>query len=193
MKKWILGLMMLAALAVAGDASADLLQISNQGFEDLVLSPGQYVYEIPGWEIDGFGSTWYPLSSSFPDGAPEGHNTAAMGPTSFTSISQTLADVLTASTHYELTVDVGHRLDLGLALYNVQLLAGDTVLSEGTNPDIDAGQFIVLTVTYDALADDPQLGEPLRINLLCGEGGQVNFDDVRLDASAIDTPTPFGR
>lgn len=186
MRNWILRLMMLAGLAVAGNASADLLQINNQGFEDLVLSPGEVVVSnIPGWDTDGFVSTWYPTSSSYPDGAPEGHNVAALGPTAFASISQTLADVLTANTHYELTVDVGHRLDLGLSPYSVQLLAGGKVLSEGTFPDIDPGQFIALTVTYDALEDDPQLGQPLQITLLCYDSGQVNYDDVRLDASPL--------
>src|SRR5215470_6490700 len=113
MKKISMGLSVLVLLfGIAHNAAADLIPINNQGFEDLLLSPGQFVYSVPGWETTGFVSTFYPTDVYFIGGAPEGHNTVALGAgaTGPASVSQVLSDVLTADTSYTLAVDVGRRL-----------------------------------------------------------------------------------
>jgi hypothetical protein len=187
-------------LLVGRAAQADPIAITNPGFEDFTLLPNQFTTHIfigvgneiltgdpvPGWTLTGLGGTWYPLSDSYPAGAPEGHNVAWLDYESIESsvLAQVLSAVLTADTVYTLTVQVGQRRDYPLAGYDVQLLAGGTLLSDGMRTDIPPGEFRTVTVTYTATASDPLLGQALEIRLTStANRQQVNFDDVRLDAS----------
>jgi hypothetical protein len=73
--------------------------------------------------------------------------------------------------------------------YHVQLLAGSTLLSEGTSLNPNDG-FLSSAVSYIALAGNSLIGQHLKI-VLISNGSQVNFDNVRLDATSLDlAPTP---
>jgi len=190
-----------AFLGLVPVAAADPVPIINPGFEDFPLS-GVNNYSthiaahlageilagdpVPGWVLIGHGGTFRPGSSFFPSGVPEGTNVAWLDYDSIesSSLSQILSTTLTANTVYTLSVDVGHRLDVPLAPFSAQILAGGELLAEGTLDTIPAGQFQTVTVTFTAPADHPQLDQPLEIRLVdTANRQQVCFDNVRLDAT----------
>lgn len=100
------------------------------------------------------------------------------------SISQILSETLVANVLYMLQVDVGDRKDTAFPGYHVQLLAGSTILANGSSLTPNDG-FLTSTVLYTATAADPHLGEALQIRLI-SNGQQVNFDNVRLTAIPLD-------
>jgi hypothetical protein len=78
------------------------------------------------------------------------------------------------------------------AEYRIDLLAGSTVLASDSSQSIAPDEWKTSTVTYTTQPGDP-LGQPLEIRLVNlatpGEGAEVDFDNVRLDASAV-VPEP---
>lgn len=133
-------------------------------------------------------------------------------------LSQTLAGTsLTAGTRYTLRVDVGNiasgtsvppnpvqffNLD-GFPGYQVQLLAGGVVIAQDNNSlfaAIPEGEWRESVVTIDVGASHPNLGQPLGVRLInlniAGTpqtpGIEVDFDDVRLDASPVPPPVCEG-
>lgn len=173
-------------------------------------------HPVPGWSVidaDGlidkpnygtdFG-VFNPPAGAFPDEASEGNNVAFIwmaGPfdTGELTLSQTLTDVLAANTTYTLQVDVGDQLEYanfqmeGFPGYRIELLAGDTVLATDLDSlSIEEGSFQTTTLTYTSPSDAPNLGSSLEIrltNLLQGPGFEVDFDNVRLDASSAGMDT----
>jgi hypothetical protein len=104
-------------------------------------------------------------------------------------LSQQLSDTLQNNTTYTLSVEVGKRHDIAWSAYSVALYAGSTLLGVESSLDPLAGTFDTSVVTYASLASDPLAGEALRI-VLFGAGPQVNFDNVRLDATPAGQPVP---
>jgi len=132
-------------------------------------------------------------------------------------IEQQLTATLTADTSYTLSVQVGniasgtglvapysgfgfYNLD-GFPGYRVELWAGNSLLAADENnlpllPDAE-GQFMLASLTYNSQATDP-IGQPLLIRLInpnapdvAGVTGlEVDYNDVRLDASPISVPLP---
>ena len=130
-----------AILGLVQAAEADPVPIINPGFEDFPTvgpntfsthitfgSPGLILSgdPVPGWVLIGHGGTWQPTTSFFPGGIPEGIKVAWLDFQSIesSSLSQVLSTTLTANTIYTLSVDVGHRTDIPVATFSVQLLAG---------------------------------------------------------------------
>jgi hypothetical protein len=132
---------------------------------------------------------------------------------------QTLTDTITANTlqantQYTLEVEIGniasgydqsstpnfYNLD-GFPGYRVDLLAGGVVLSSDNNSlagSIAEATFETSTVTFTTGASHAQLGQALGIRLvnlneIDGDHPnadlEVDFDNVRLDATAIPEPT----
>jgi hypothetical protein len=215
------GVALSLAIAIdAPKARAVNLAISNPGFENPVLPDGGFTTNVlPGWQIyDPSGlvlsdatATDSNLGAFNPkgtgaytsDGVPEGNNDAfiylTQNPGSgVAGISQTLSSSLIADTKYTLSVDVGNPLDYdnfgltGFPGYIVQLLAGGNVLAQDNNSfNPTEGTFATSTISYIALASDPNIGNPLEIRLLNplqGNGREVDFDNVRLDAAAVPEP-----
>jgi hypothetical protein len=147
----------------------------------------------------------------FPAGAPEGDNVVLLygdgdaGGSEY-GVQQQLADTLQPDTLYTLTVEVGNIascaglvspylsfFDLdGFPGYRVQLLAGGVVVAEDAGTLTPGeGQFQTATVQLSTGAAPPQQGLPLAIRLVNRyqpdvpgvSGLEVDFDDVRLDAS----------
>lgn len=157
------------------------------------------------------------LPNSYLHGAPEGLNVGVvflMNEFAHTAagLQQTLASTLQTSTQYTLTVDVGNFAPSGTEFdftgfpgYRIELLAGDTVIASDNNSlTIGEGIFLPSTVTYTSGATDALAGQALSIRLLnlngthlpnfpiarSGNYGiEVNFDDVRLDATPVPEPS----
>lgn len=155
-------------------------------------------------------------STFFPAGAPEGRNAALVflaqdvggGPAGLT---QALTSTLSANTRYTLTVEVGniasgfgapgntfYDLD-GFPGYQVQLLAGGEVIVQDDNSlaaSIPEGEFRTSTIMVDIGTAHPRLGQSLEVRLInlnipgtpTEPAIEVDFDDVRLDASPIPPP-----
>lgn len=127
---------------------------------------------------------------------------------------QTLGDTLQANTRYELNVEVGNIgsgtavsgefFDLsGFPGYRIDLLAGNSVIAQDLNSLlIPEAEFLTATLKVDIGAFHANLGEALGIrlvNLNVTPGGgdpenppdlEVDFDDVRLDATALAIRAP---
>ena len=103
------------------------------------------------------------------------------------SLTQTLAVPLTAYTLYTLQVDVGRQLVNSNAEtdHTVRLLAGSTVIAEGSAVAPAPGTFNTVTVTFQTGASHVELGSALGVQLFSPVpvGSQVLFDNVRLDAT----------
>ncbi|MBW4616247.1 MAG: PEP-CTERM sorting domain-containing protein [Desmonostoc vinosum HA7617-LM4] len=200
-------------------AQAVLLSISNAGFEDSVIGEeGFTINVLPGWELYDpsdiipadpgatpvFGA-YNPSADAFAGEAPEGNNVGYLYLTNppgsgIVGITQTLTSILTADTKYTLEVEVGNIPPFGgfttlagFPGYVIQLLAGGTVIAEDFNSQsVAEGAFITSTLSYLASANDANLGKSLEIRLLSNlqsEGIEVDFDNVKLDATKVPEPT----
>jgi hypothetical protein len=160
-----------------------------------------------------------PATGCFPAGAPEGDNVVllyadgAAGGAEY-GVVQALAATLQPDTHYRLSAEVGNIASCaglvppyqsffvldGFPSYRVQLLAGGVVVAE----DVGAlhpgeGLWETATVELTTGASHPQQGLPLAIRLVNRHqadvpgvsGLEVDFDDVRLDASPVQS-VPVG-
>jgi hypothetical protein len=188
------------ALASLGPLSAvargDLLPIVNQGFEDQVVTDGDFIRgTLTGWSALGDSGVFNPTTASLPSQPSEGVNVAFIGGTfAGGPIRQTLATVLTAGS-YALRIDVGDRLDTSFAGYSIGLFAGDALLAQDNNSMTPSnGTFVTSLTTFTALASDVNLGQPLAIKISAsndGSGFQTLFDDVRLAWNAVPDPADF--
>lgn len=170
---------------------------------------------LPGWELyDPFNLTsasigggepifgvYNPTPDVYANEAPEGNNVGYVYLTypsgsGAVGISQTLTSVLTANTKYTLQVEIANippvngftNLD-GFPGYGIQLLAGGNLLTQDLNNlSIPEGAFVTSSISYITSGDSPNLGKPLEIrllNLLQSDGIEVNFDNVKLDATQV--------
>ncbi len=148
----------------------------------------------------------------FPDGAAEGQrmaiafNFAGSGGLGEYGLRQVLGDTLQPFTRYTLEVEIGNiasgtaqngdDFDLeGFPGYRVDLMAGDLVVAQDNNSlagTIPEGEFATSTVTLITGASHTQFDEDLQIRLVNLNQVdpvypladlEVDFDDVRLDAS----------
>jgi hypothetical protein len=176
-------------------------QIVNAGFE-ADQGGEDYWGSADGWT--GVGGTWfgnwnppaaayskiYSSGTNVPEGNMCGWTPGATG------IAQVLAETLASDTQYELTVQVGNSMAYDWGGYNVQLLAGGTVLAEDPNVNVVVpyDDWALVTVPFDSTGVDPELiGQPLEIRLLnqglaAPDYHEINFDDVKLTADPPFTP-----
>lgn len=156
----------------------------------------------------------------FTAGAPEGQrvgiafNYSNSGGQGEYGMQQTLTDTLQANTTYMLDVEIGNItsgtaqngsfFDLsGFPGYRVDLLAGGVILAQDNNSlagSIAEGEFETTTVSFTTGSTHAQLGQALQIRLVnlnvIDPGSpnadlEVDFDNVRLDASAVPEPGSF--
>ena len=150
--------------------------------------------------------TLNPSAAQF-DSVPDGSNvglvflrTAGIGEA---GLQQTLSDTLLLNTSYTLTVEVGNFRDgdagdsfdfNGFPGYRIDLLAAGNptpLASDSNTLTIAEGAFETSIVTLTTGSSHMDEGEALVIRLvnLNGAGIEVNFDDVRLDASPVPEPS----
>jgi len=181
------------SVACAGVAHATL---TNASFESPVQSLGGYTFGgIDGWsKSPGESGVWHIPSSFFfeanaPDGLQIGYSNAAL-------VAQQSTDVVQVG-KTKLTVMGGRRSDGFAGSFTLRLWAGGTV----TNGDLiganllgetafdytqfNPGTFSLVTIEYEALDGNVNLGKLLTVQFAKGVGSQMNFDDVRLT-----TPNP---
>lgn len=198
---------------IAQNAHASVLPVSNPGFEDLTGSDPAYfssgllldghltassnptnnslIYvtanPIPSWTADtSAGGTMNPASTFITPESTDGQNVAY---SSGSIIEQTLTFDILPSTHYILTVDVGHPNLPSVGFnYHVWLSSGGFVLGEDANSvSIPLNSWDTSTVTWDSPGDVPD-GSHLTINLASNAGVAV-FDHVQIFSGSL-APEP---
>jgi len=156
-------------------------------------------------------------STFFESGVPDGNNAALIylegdRGGGEVSLEQTLSVTLLPNTRYRLTVEVGNIasgfgappfnqfFDLdGFPGYRIQLRAGDTVIAEDNNSlavSLAEGTFGTSEIEVTTGTTHENLGESLSIRLtnlnqlgtVDEPGIEVDFDHVRLDATAVPEP-----
>jgi hypothetical protein len=181
-----------------GQVKAALLTVANNSFETpVVTAPSGSISAtglVGGWTFAGGAQGFFnpslgeTLSPGFGYGPspvlPDGNQVAySNGGT----ISQTLTATLQTNTKYTLGVYVGRRQNVAFAGYNIELLAGNTVLASNNSVTPAAGSFGYVTVDYTSgISVTP--GQALQIRLT-SNGVQTNFDNITLDAASIPEPS----
>ena len=176
-------------IAIAAQAAAAPLTVANASFEDPVRNDGGFGPPITGWSGTGDHGVWNPTASQVllvPDLLQIGFSNGG-------TVSQVLSDVLAADTAYTLEVDALRRIDgcCGSPTFTIELLAGSTVLdSESLDYTLLApGQIVTLTASFVTGGAHAALGQVLGIRFT-SVGQQSDFDDVRLDATAVSAGVP---
>jgi len=170
---------------------------------------GWTVYNTGATNTERYFGVWNPsTTSTFVDGAPTGANVGVVFLQNTTNIaeaglSQTLGDTLQLNTTYTLTVEVGNFADdnssdsfnfNGFPDYRIDLMTvnNPTPLASDNNTLTPAeGIFETSIVSFTTGSSHTDAGQALAIRLvnLNGAGIEVNFDDVRLDASPVPEPS----
>lgn len=185
MKTHALVIARLAAFAFAAAAHADPVPIVNHSFEDPVLVDGGFVQQSPGWtRTNTFCGVFNPSVTAFPSQAPDGQNVAFLDGSS--QLSQITGAILSPNTTYTLSVDYGSRLDFaGIAPFIALRVNG--LIIAGSNPfasPAPPGTFQTLTIAVGTGDTHHALGRTIEVVLgVTGPGIQVDYDNVRLDAT----------
>jgi hapalindole H/12-epi-hapalindole U/12-epi-fischerindole U synthase len=191
--------------------------VPGAGFFDFTTPPGWSLDDpnnlIPDNATLGtaFTGGWQPSDSFFPN-IPEGEQIGSifLVPPGLGEVGlvQSSGILIEPETEYTLSVAVlntpsveGSEFFAGFPGYRLELLAGNTVISVDNNSvAIAEGEFERVSISYNSLNDSNYLGAELGIRLVNlnlnnnsgldnGNGTEVNFDDVRLDATSIDRNT----
>lgn len=177
----------------AATAQAAPVFISNHSFEaHQFASAGQYESGVApdGWTTSGSIEVgiWRPEASSFGT-VPDGNNIGYVWGGG--ALFQELETELAANTHYTLSFEYGRRASLlpgDSQSFDVQLYAGNDVLTEALSQinNLEAGTWATFTLEFTSLATVAP-GQKLGI-LLGNAGHSAYFDNIRLDAVALDVP-----
>lgn len=180
-----------AVTATPARAQITNIPISNFSFELTDVADNSVSSVVPNWtRSGGAGGVFDPGNGQY--AGATGNNAALPGTAhggqlgyinsvgSFTSDAVTTS---TASTLYTLTVALGNKLNDNPTLATIELLANNLVVASAsaTNATLPEGTFIDLSTSYTALAS----GQVLVVRLNHSGGGQINYDNVRLSATAV--------
>jgi hypothetical protein len=178
----------------AGPAWASPITVANFSFESPVT--GSFILACPtSWTCNGPGSSgvYTPVSPTqytpvtdgvagiVPDGTQAGF--ANVGSDFF---SQTGLATIANATTYTLRVFVGHRNDFAAPIPpgTINLTANGSVFATFNMTDPGQGQWLDESLSFTT-AGNPFVGQQLGISLIDGaSNGQINWDNVRLDAVA---------
>jgi hypothetical protein len=189
-------------ILTSASLSAGFINVKNFSFESNVLpslDPNEvHVYAIDDWQINLLPATYAPnggtvrfFTNWLSPTATDGLNVAFLNNNSY--ILQVLDRTFQQGDNFELKVDIGWRTDVPDIFkpqYSVQLLAGGSVLaSSGDQAILVHGGWATATASYSYdLAHSGLVGEQLKLKLEKLNSGQVNFDNVRLQATAVPEP-----
>ncbi len=202
-------------ILTAARASAVPIPVTNHSFELPATGPATFITNAPptGWAAYGdslnfVGRTIGVLNPNttvlYADPVPDGSNVGVtfLQPqlNDEAGLQQTVGATLQVLTQYTLTVEVGNLAYdggpfpfTGFPGYRIDLLAGTTVIASDDDTLLPGeGRFLTSTVQVATGATHPNAGEALTIrlvNLDAAAGIEVNFDDVRLDATPL-SPCP---
>ncbi len=182
-------------------AQAEMVTITNAGFEDPDLSASPYYTPtIPGWTTESGLAGGVLASGMFSQGGYGGSNVAysTIGATSGASLISQVIGTVTENTRYTMTVMVGDR-DLpgsydGNLPSTIYTQLDGLVPVSSTTPTPSNGGLATWTMVYDVLPGNASVGNDLKV-LLGSDGAasspvtQVLFDDVTLEATTIPEPT----
>jgi len=170
--------------------------VKLQGRSTYAVTVGDPSFEIGGAASLLPGGVNHPLASPWSSPDFWGYQNGTFGGVSATNgswvafangngnASQTLVATLQPNTTYSLSVDVGARNDLGMPGYSISLSAGGNSLTSASGGDSSFGPgWITAVATYTTPASVTP-GQTLQISL-GGYGVQTEFDNVRLDATAL--------
>ncbi|MEM7396050.1 MAG: hypothetical protein AAF492_27260 [Verrucomicrobiota bacterium] len=193
----------------------------NHSFEEPTMGPGVFdtLSAPPGWNPWGavnfnfrtIGGLNPAGTQLYAEPAPHGNNVgvAFMGPSVSNSpagLEQMLTATLQSRTRYTLEVDVGNIANdptpphnnfefTGFPGYRIELLAGTNLIAADHHSILpDDGYFLTSTIEVTTASCDTREGLNLMIRLINldqSPGLEVNFDNVRLDATPW--PLPFIR
>ena len=186
-----LGLASVLLSALFSNLNGAPVTIVNSSFEDQVLADGGFVAgTITGWVLDSNSGVYRPIN--YTSGVPDGFNVAY---SDFGTISQTLSDTFAVNTLYTLTVDVGYRFFTNFPTYDIGLYAGGVELDSTSSlfPTPTEGTFEQATIVYSTFGtlNQSSIGQSIEIRLNRPDfnSGQVNYDNVSLDATPIPEPS----
>jgi autotransporter-associated beta strand protein len=171
---------------VSATPSASVINVGDPSFEIGGASQKALGKDTPIVAPWGPGGGWgYPYT---PPGEPTGGLYATDGVymaycNSDSTLSQTLTDTLLPNTLYTLSVDVGRRNDLGMPGYSISLYAGSTLLASASGGSNSFSPGWITAVATYASPSSVTPDQTLKI-VLGGKGVQIEFDNVRLDATA---------
>jgi hypothetical protein len=186
----------------AGPASAGSITVNNFSFETPNALGSNPPYNYLGCPIASWTCSpstislgvYVPATAQYgivPNGlgagllVPDGNQAGYVQVTG--SFSQNTSATIADNTTYTLKVFVGARHDLGFSSAATISLMANGVLIDTLHfgaPALGTWADEVLTYTTTTGAGDPYLGQTLGILLMNnGTGGEVDFDDVRLDFS----------
>ena len=182
----IFALVFSISLVSISPAYAESLIVNDPSFENTILSDGQFTpnngLPTADWIYNPASGVWNPSIGQSTIVPNSGEN---QGYTNGGSICQTLSEIIEADTEYTLSVYIGNRP----GFYNgftIDLRDDtDSILASLDSSDISAvnpldNEWVLNTVTHEAVSGDASLGNSLKI---CLSGAtQAEFDDVQVDA-----------
>ncbi len=163
-----------------------LIPITNPSFELDVLADGTNTDgTLSGWTAPAGSGAFNPADAQYSGASadtgapiPDGVNVAfSNGP-----IVQQTTVAAVPNTVYELSVDVGDRLDQPAPGYTITLLEGTNVLGSVDQTDFPLTDGGFVTATFTAINTSGT--GPLSIKLESA-GVQTNFDNVRLESTSL--------
>jgi predicted ATPase len=156
----------------------------------LAVAGGAFAYPfiVPaGWQGIGSVNVNTPSYTAFPNGIPDGSNTAVVGDqTQSGRLFQDVAATLTAGHIYTLTAWVGNRANYTGSGRVLLETVTSHILADSGRVAPEEGRFEKVTINFTAQADTIGLGEGLRVVLERPDGAQANFDSVCLTVSIPD-------
>jgi hypothetical protein len=185
-----------------GQVRAASIFIANNSFENpMITTPSGFDTVSSGtsnnWTFTGgtqqgfadptighsFGNSWYGSPANLPNGSQIAWSNGG-------TISQKLSATLQTNTVYTLSAFVGNRLSLNFPGYNIELLAGNTVLASNSGVTPADGTFESVTFSYTSgISVTPGQQLEIRLTSLTGLNAQTNFDNITLDAASIPEPS----
>ena len=210
---WSAFVALLVLVPVYGHAAP--VAVVNSSFESPATPPDSFIVGAAPTGWTGYGNLNLSdrvigvvnpnTTSLYVEPVPDGSNIGVTFLQDFSGdeagMQQTLGATLEVFTHYTLSVEIGNMavspppndFDFGgFPGYRVELLAGGIVIAEDDNTLLPGeGRFLTSTIQLTVGQTHAQLGQPLGIrlvNLDAAPGVEVNFDDVRVDATALDCP-----